>query len=400
MKPDSHDLNIEDKLLLASCKLNLTQTEIGVVEQLVADVGNWEYFTKNTLLCSLGPLIFNTFNSVSNKHCIPEKTLFVLKQTYLKSLSRNMILYDHFQKAVNSFSEKGIPVIGLKGIFLSEAVYKDIGLRQMSDIDLLVKKEDVFKCRDILFSKGYISHTRTKSSFIKNHHEPKHLPPLVRDAVSIELHTKIDIDLFDFDIKIDDFWNRASAFVLYNSKVLQLNPVDLIIHFCVHLDSHFYNGNIQFFSFCDIAEALRFYENSIDWVLLESLSAKYKCNKSVYSYLFICNKYLNAPLPENIQKTAAELCENSTETLFIHYLKSNRTAISKTIASRNIISLKKVKGFKEKLKYLKGDVFPSKSFMYGRYKIQKKQMVYFYYLVRIKDGIIVLFKYLMLKKKP
>ena len=66
-----------------------------------------------------------------------------------------MLLYNELQTVLKTFNAAGIDVIVLKGAFLAELVYENIGRRAMGDIDLLVKKEDLEKVKQELIQLGY-----------------------------------------------------------------------------------------------------------------------------------------------------------------------------------------------------------------------------------------------------
>ena len=58
-------------------------------------------------------------------------------------------------EALGAFRDAGIPTIVLKGAYVAEAVYKNIALRPMSDVDILVKKKDLPAVEKILLKLGY-----------------------------------------------------------------------------------------------------------------------------------------------------------------------------------------------------------------------------------------------------
>jgi hypothetical protein len=68
-----------------------------------------------------------------------------------------MLFYQELQTVLKTFKFRaaGIDVIVLKGAFLAELVYRNIGLRAIGDIDLLVKKEDLGKVKRVLIQLGY-----------------------------------------------------------------------------------------------------------------------------------------------------------------------------------------------------------------------------------------------------
>jgi len=361
------------------------------MEDLIPSVTNWNSFTDMAIQNGVGQLIHKNFSSVNNFNLIPKGSLSRLKQTYYRSLSRNMILYEHFRNAVEAFSKEGISVIALKGIFLAETIYKDIGLRQMSDIDLLVKKEDIEKCRKLLLDMGYKYTELYKSDFIKELDLLKHLPPLVLNGVSIELHTKIHLDTPDFSVNIDDYWERSQQLTLSNMPVQSLSIEDLIQHLCLHLNDHFNEGNPQLYSIVDISEVIKKYHSKINWDFLSESCNLYNCSSIVFKYLLLIEKYFDVVIPDYIlQKTDANI-DVRTEKLFIYYLHHFRKDFPLGIVNRNIEVFSNIRGFKNKTIYLLNDIFPSRTFMYRRYGIRKKYLLFWYYIIRLKTGVYRLF---------
>ena len=287
------NLSPEDKLILAAAKLNPTATDIQLMYELSLSINDWKYFTENTIQNSVGPLIYHNLSLLNNYSKIPNETKSQLKQTYYKTLSRNMVLYEHYRNAAIAFSAQEIPFIPLKGIFLTEIVYKDFGLRQMSDIDLLVKNEDAERCIKILLDLGYSSSEYFLPANFKEHFldYSKHLVPMVLNGVSIEIHVKIHNDNAEYDVNIEDYWNRSVPATIYGTSCQTLSPNDLIQHLCLHLFEHFSTGKIMLYSFCDIAEVLKANKKVIDWTTFEESCSLYNCMSQVYSLLFLTNKY-------------------------------------------------------------------------------------------------------------
>jgi hypothetical protein len=393
------NLSIEDKLILAAARLNPSDEEIRSIEELISTVDDWEFFTSSAIRNSVGPLVYKNFTYVKNYSSIPESAISKLKQTYYISFNRNEAIYKSFRIAVKALSEKDKSVIALKGIFLVDKIYHDIGLRHMSDIDLLVKKEDAESCRNILIGIGFETKERFKSEFIRSTHDTKHLPQLVKDNVSIELHLKTHTDDCEYNVNVDDYWRNAVNTEISKTACLALSPTDLLQHLCLHLDYHFKNGKIQLYSYCDISEVLKFYKDEISWDAFEQSCNKYNCSKNVFLQIYIAHKYFAAPLPEHMQKKASDYADEQSERLFISYLKGNEDEISNEIANSNIKKLKQIKGTGQKLKYLLDDLFPSAAFMRSRYKIKNKSLLYWYYIIRLKTGIAGLFRHLTKTKK-
>ena len=95
---------------------------------------------------------------------IPEEIAKSLKEFFTHNTIRNLRYLGELNKIVNAFAEKNIPVIALKGIYLADVIYENIGLREMNDIDLLVPKEELAEAVDAMINLGY----KTKTSFSPN----------------------------------------------------------------------------------------------------------------------------------------------------------------------------------------------------------------------------------------
>jgi hypothetical protein len=393
------NLSNEDKLILAAARLNPSDEEIHAIEELISTVHDWELFTSNAIRNSMGPLVYKSFTYVKNYSSIPESTISKLKQTYYISFNRNKFIYEYLRIAAKAISEKGKSVIALKGIFLADKIYRDIGLRHMSDIDLLVKKEDAKECQSILHSVGFKTQERFKSEFIRSTHDTKHLPQLVKDNVSIELHLKTHTDDCEYNVNIDDYWQYAVPVEINNISCMALSPNDLLQHLCLHLDYHFKNGNIQLSSYCDIAEVLKFYKHDIKWDAFEQSCNNYNCSKNAYVHLYIAHKYFDAILPEYEVNRASRYADEQSENMFIAYLKGDVDAIANDISNSNINKLKRVEGTVKKIRYLLNDIFPSAAFMRSRYKIKNKSLLYWYYIIRLNSGIAGLFRHYTKSKK-
>jgi hypothetical protein len=381
------NLSSEDILILACLRLNPSEEETLLIKQLLPDVNNWDYLCDNAIYNGVGPLVYKNISKIYDTGVFPEATIRKLKKSYYKTLSRNMVLYDHFRIAVNAFLKEKIPVIPLKGIFLAEEIYKDIGLRHLTDIDLLVKAENADKCRDLLIQNGYADTNRIPDNFIEKFE--KHLSPLVKDGVSIELHTHIHPLNNSFCVKIEDLWRNSSENMICGTYLYILSVNDLILHLCLHLNNHFETYKVQLKMISDIVNVIDLMNNEIDWEALKKTCTDYTCYDIICENLLLINKYIEIPVPSFFYDGKISI-DSDMENIFIWALQNTRDDIylrqQGLKMRRNIINLKGVKGLRKKIIYLFGDIFPSRSFMYQNYRIKNKSKVYWYYVLRIFIG--------------
>ena len=70
---------------------------------------------------------------------------------------RNLFLFAEFRKIAEALKARNVPVIVLKGMHLAAAVYGEIGMREMDDIDILVPRDQLQAAANALVEIGFVS---------------------------------------------------------------------------------------------------------------------------------------------------------------------------------------------------------------------------------------------------
>ena len=141
----------------------------------------------------------------------PEEISESLRQDYLKNAVRNTRLYQAFGELVRGLADRGIPVIALKGIHLAEAVYGNIALRPMGDLDLLVKPEDLDRAGTALGKLGYAPYGTGQSVRPDKRHLVFHH---LQTGLKVDLHWTLLEDRYPFRIDTEGCWTRSQRLIL------------------------------------------------------------------------------------------------------------------------------------------------------------------------------------------
>jgi hypothetical protein len=365
-------LSPEDKLILSCVKIQPTPKELEKINNLIPQLQDWDYLITTIIDRGIGPLLYKKLPLLSNSLLIPTSVQTKLQQVYYKTLSRSTILYEHFRKVADAFAEQDISVIALKGIYLSEWLYQDIGLRQFSDIDLLVKEKDGLTALSILTALGYNPESveTNMSELVDNLNETVHYDPMVLNGVSIEIHIKLHQDAEKYELKVNEIWKNAISTIINNTSILALSKNDLLIHLCVHLDKHFQTGHVQFTCFNDITNLLEMNSDNINWNELIVTCKNYNCENVVFKYIVLTNKYMNATVPDYIIQKYESLFSGHDNRLFIMYLKGYTYIGNANQTATHIGNIKKLESFSEKFRYSWEIIFPPKAFMINKYNTQ------------------------------
>ena len=308
-----------------------------------------------------------------------------------------MHIYHELSKVLKALQKEGIAVIMLKGAYLAEAVYDHVGLRPMSDVDILVKETDLLKVEKKLLE---INYAHVKNSGIwGNAGIVEKCFTYVRNTgnmrLHIEVHWHIDSPRSPFKIDIDGLWKRAQPTMIAGAEVFVFSPEDLILHLCLHSTyAHFFQHKLR--PFCDLFETIRHYQEKIDWTQVQYRARQWNCNNCVYLTLRLARDLLAAAVPDELLHA---LKSNDFDERLIDWAKehilddgNNTTPVSSP--PLNLTPLERIKtlffmfygkGFVNRTICLFVEIFPSPKMMAQMYRIPQNSMrVYLYYPIRLK----------------
>ena len=378
-------LTPSDQLILSSVRVHPTAADLERLDALIPLIDDWDYLSRTIIERGIGPLFFNKLSLLSNAALIPEVARTNLQQAYFRTLSRSMVLYDAFRKVADVFAVNHIQVVALKGIHLSEWLYGDIGLRQFSDIDLLVKREDGEKCLNILTELGFVQSGDEVSNTIMEYSGIVHYPAMVRNDVSVEIHINLHRRQKPYSLDARKIIENSESLLINQLEVHVMELHDLLIFLCIHLDKHFTQGDVQFTSFNDITNLIDLHGEEIDWEKCISRCKEFKCESFVFKYLLLVNRFFNVPLPVSILQKYASTIGEQEEQIFIRYLNGfKKHPYGATTHLKNIAE---IKDMGEKLRYLLKVVFPSRKFMTGSYTMKYPSLFWLYYPSRHWKGL-------------
>ena len=100
------------------------------------------------------PLLYQSLKT-TGKEAIPKKVLTQLQNHYHTNASRNLFLSHELLNILNFFEAHKIRAIPFKGLVLAISIYGNLAMRQFSDLDILVKQEDVVKAQELLIAQKY-----------------------------------------------------------------------------------------------------------------------------------------------------------------------------------------------------------------------------------------------------
>ncbi|NWQ39138.1 nucleotidyltransferase family protein [Bacillus sp. EB106-08-02-XG196] len=203
-----------------------------------------------------------------------------LKENYDTCLFQNLFIKNQTNMLLRRFEEQGIDVIPLKGVYFAEKYFGHIGARATSDIDLLVRFQDLNQSIESVKALGFSVEEEPISGHF-HYSFSKKLPnspiPLV-----VELHwglVKEDTSRFN----INNIWRDSKAIGQY-SHIRELSHLHCFYMICLHgwrhnLDSMKY--------FIDIIQMIHQYSDELDYEELFKMAESHQTLKRVTRTLSI-----------------------------------------------------------------------------------------------------------------
>lgn len=309
--------------------------------------------------------------------------LYSLRNYSRQVAKNNLRYYGELHRLLNEFHQADTPVILLKGIFLAHVIYDDIGLREMNDIDILVKRSDVTPAFHTLSDLGYKSVPTIDSDGIPNlisrHH---HIPPMVKEnTATIEVHWNITSPGESYTIDPEVVWRDAQPITISGKPAMMLSPEDLLLHLCVHT-SYQHNFSFGLRPFVDIAEVVNHFGGQIDWDNVIKRAFRFRWDRGVFLALTIARDFTGAKIPADI---LAALKSNDYDEAILNTAKEQ--ILTKKRDSNSIsapmIEFTNQKSLKGKFTVVLNRIFPSRKFMEFKYSLQPgTPKLYAYYIFR------------------
>jgi hypothetical protein len=243
---------------------------------------------------------------------------------------------------------------------------------------ILGYKPSDISAEDIDFSSGYLTTLdyRSLSPNSPSFHVHWHF---VNSTIPNESYIK--------NIKIEDIWRDAEKTKIADVETMVMAPHHLLIHLSEHALRVTHSlSKLSFF--CDIDEAVNFYQGRLDWDRLIKESFKFNLNRMVYISLYFTAKFLETKIPENVLLKLRPEHLSLSEKIFMNSISNNKRISGLSY----LVHLSMNNGLYKKMKFLGKTLFPPAQIIAQRNYVPRSKLSYIHYIRRINEVFSRLFK--------
>ena len=299
------------------------------------------------------PLVYKTIknlqshsSSLNTQHVtLSAEILTELKAHYMSISQRNMLMSAELIKIMNLLKENSIEALAFKGPALSQIAYGDITLRQFGDLDILVKKEDIYKIDTLLKARGYqrvlkLSPVQEKV-YIQNAQDLGFCHP--KSGLHFEMHWSLLNEDYPMQIDLGTIWENPQTVKINQQEIKTFPTQELLPYLCIHGSKHLWE-RIEWIK--DIDLLIR--KEDIDWEKIVKKVEGSGFEVMIYLGLSLAMRLFETPLPKQITDHISDMkILNTLSDFVLQSWQSPKNTFQKTHAK-----LKLFPGIKEQAIYL------------------------------------------------
>jgi hypothetical protein len=232
----------EDKLLLLCCQTEIDDKDKNEIIAIQKNDIDWDCFLEKARREGVSPLVFLRLPEiVINKKNIPKYITEELKEDYYRSAIRNALIFEELKKVLGLFNQSKLQIIVMKGAALAEIIYGNLALRPMSDVDLLVKNEDLHQVDELLKKLEYSPADRSVDDvdFTSTYLTTLDYRSPAKNSPSFHIHwhfvnSTVPSESYIGYIKMEDIWRDAVRTTIADIETWVMAPHHLLIHLSEH----------------------------------------------------------------------------------------------------------------------------------------------------------------------
>lgn len=270
---------------------------------------DWDYVLAAANRQGITPLLAHWLREASC--AIPPAIAEHITAAYWTSHFRNRALLRELHRILAGAAEAGIRVMPLKGAALVAWYYPVPALRPMSDLDLLVRPEDVTVMAALLGTLGYSAIPRAPSFFDERgaESEPRERAFLT-DAAGMRALVEFRTEPLDpgigpllkadpasaaqFHVHCVRMWERGRPATIGGAPCVRIAPEDMMLHVASHLTTR--HAGLRLLWLHDLCLIAAQHRDSFDWGEMIADAHRLQVIVPIHAALTAARRWLDAPL--------------------------------------------------------------------------------------------------------
>ncbi len=291
-------MTTEQELLLRCATPPNPDSEAEIAGVLADGKVNWTAFVEHSARQGLVSIVYRKLRALFPDR-IPEETMERLRRLHFANSAKNFYYLRELDAVLSHMTSRGIPALAFKGPVLAAQIYDDANLRVSSDIDILVRLQDVRGAAEALLDLGYHPELPLRgvrgALYLFTHNE---LTMMSDDRAPLEIQWGFVPWHYGFRWDISDTFSRSCDVKVGNTTCPTLPPEELLLALTVHGTKHLWEKLLWL---CDIAWFVSVTKN-LDWDRIISISSSSGCRRMLFLGLRQARDLFRVELPPGVER--------------------------------------------------------------------------------------------------
>ena len=284
----------ETLLLLDCARATIEPETAGRIQARVADGLNWDRLVALAQRHGLAPLLYAHLSQVCPAQ-VPAGTLAFLQDYAQKNTAFGVLLTGDLVRLLKVLEKNGITAVPYKGPALALKLYGNVARRQFADLDILVRRRDVWEASRVIEAEGFEAVFPIPSAMRARLLSHAYVRMFHRGSsrTLVELHWDIAEPYWAIRFDADAMWRRLEPMSLPGATAYVPCAEDLLLLLCVHGVRH---GSDKLEGIGSVAALLRGTPD-LDWDRVWRRAAEMHCRRILAFGLLLAAGLFEVPLP-------------------------------------------------------------------------------------------------------
>ena len=335
--------SIEYKILLAASDPNPADGQSEKLLGLIRHHFDQDRLVERAVREGVAGLLYKNLKKIGVLGYLSHGQIERLQSFYYSAVRLNLRLLYDLKELLQKLNQSKTRVVLLQGIHLLQQIYRDIGLRPLTDIDLWVLPENF----------NTLEKTLTQLDYRKDSVYPK---TFKRNSTIIDVNThilwadRIKSRRFIMTASQNDIYKNCDVTDVDGQQASCLSRVDQILYLSLHAFKHHMDRLIWL---VDIKNLLKGWK-TFDWLRLNERSKELGIEHVVHYILFYLDHLFEFPLPSE----ARDMYENRRPTYLESIVLKRRLKGNPLPVWGSLLLLPSGKGFRKRSNFFFENLFP------------------------------------------
>lgn len=270
--------------------------------ETIANSLDWNWILKVSAHANISSLFIHQLRSLGLDGSVPTDIRRKLERHYYAVGHRNSLILRQTDELCRKMADAGVDMVVLKGTALQVDVWRNLSLREIGDVDLLVRPEDLVQAENVLRDAGYlpIENFQPADYYRRHHHHlAPYFHPKAACRIPVEIHHDIAQPKGPNRLPMKDFWKSAREIEFDHCRYRVLSPENLLMHLCIQMS--FLRNFLGQIRYCmDISQAAARFGSVLDWDYVVETAFRYRIINYIYYSLYFSGYFAKAPIPQNM----------------------------------------------------------------------------------------------------